>query len=336
MYNSRKSIWLLAILAVAFAGLFQSVEAAERVWVKPAYGGKLKFVLLKPDNPKAAVVLIPGGRGYLDLDSDGDIYKQKKSFLVVNREGFLDKGLMVAVFNPPEGIEDLQRVYRMSEKHGQDIQAVVEYLKKKANVPVWLIGHSRGTFSAANGAIRLGNLVSGLVLTSTITKSREKYEIYKTHPNAVLNMDLASIKVPTLVLANKPDSCASSPASNAEKVMKALTFSSAAAVKVYGDEDPCSDSLSGRVHIISPIFKTRLKSTSWRSYRQIPNSRFGLKQTLITSASYVRFGSKADINAGIEKCPLSGVKRTLQSKPTPSSASPFFRGNCCFGGGVIV
>ena len=114
-------------------------------------------------------------------------------------------------------------------------------MKKKADVPVWLIGHSRGTFSAANGAIRLGNLVSGLVLASTITKSREKYAIYKTHPNGVLNMDLASIKVPTLVLANKPDSCASSPASNAEKVVKALTGSSAAAVKVYGDEDPDGD-----------------------------------------------------------------------------------------------
>lgn len=55
-------------------------------------------------------------------------------------------------------------------------------------------------------------------------------------------MDLASIKAPTLVLANKPDSCASSPASNAEKVVKMLTGSPAAAVKVYGDEDPGSDS----------------------------------------------------------------------------------------------
>jgi len=213
----------------------------DAITVKTEYGGKLSFMLLKPDNPKAAVVLFPGGRGYLGVES-GEVRKQKKSFLVGDREGFADKGLMVAVFNPPEGIEDLRRTYRISEKHGQDIQAVVEYLKKKANVPVWLIGHSRGTFSATNGAIRLGNLVSGLVLTSTITKSREKYAIYKTHPNAVLDMDLESIKVPVLVLANKPDSCASSPASNAEKAGKAMTGSSTVAVKVYGDEDPSGDS----------------------------------------------------------------------------------------------
>ena len=238
----RQILYLFTILTVAIIGVSTAVEAEELATVKPAYGGELNFVLLKPDNPKAAVVLFPGSRGYLKLDSDGEIRKQKKSFLVVNRESFMDKGLMVAVFNPPGDMEDLRRTYRISEKHGQDIQAVVEFLKKKADVPVWLIGHSRGTFSAANGAIRLGNLVSGLVLTSTITKSREKYAIYKTHPNAVLDMGLASIKVPTLVLANKPDSCASSPASNAEKVVKALTGSSAAAVKVYGDEDPSGDS----------------------------------------------------------------------------------------------
>ncbi len=242
MHVLRKAVRLFACLTVAIMGVSPPAEAEELVTVKPAYGGDLNFVLLKPDNPKAAVVLFPGGRGYLRLDSDGEIRKQKKSFLVVNREAFADKGLMVAVFNPPEGMEDLRRTYRISEKHGQDIRAVVEYLKKQADVPVWLIGHSRGTFSAANGAIRLGSLVSGLVLASTITKSREKYAIYKTHPNAVLDMDLASIKVPALVLANKPDGCASSPASNAEKVAKALTGSSAVAVKVYGDEAPGKDS----------------------------------------------------------------------------------------------
>ena len=180
MHVLRKAVRLLACLTVAIIGVSPPAEAEELVTVKPAYGGDLNFVLLKPDNPKAAVVLFPGGRGYLRLDSDGEIRKQKKSFLVVNRERFLDKGLMVAVFNPPEGMEDLRRTYRISQQHGQDIQAVIEFLKKKADVPVWLIGHSRGTFSAANGAIRLGNLVSGLVLASTITKSREKYEIGKS------------------------------------------------------------------------------------------------------------------------------------------------------------
>lgn len=243
MHISRNGARLLSYLTAAIILSSSPSEAKELVTVKPAYGGELSFVLLEPDNPKAVVILFPGGRGYLKLTREGEIRKQKKSFLVVNHVGFVEKGLAVAIFNPPDGMDDLRRTYRISEHHGQDIQAVVESLKKKiADVPVWLIGHSRGTFSATNGAIKLGNLVSGLVLASTITKSRENYAIYETHPNGVLNMDLASIQVPTLVLANKPDSCASSPASNAEKVLKALVGSSAATVKVYGDEDPDGDS----------------------------------------------------------------------------------------------
>ncbi len=213
-------------------------EAEEVMTLDTAYGGKLDIIFLKPDNPKAAVILFPGGRGYLKLDNDRFMRKQKKRFLVGNRAGFMEKGLMVAVVNAPEGIKDLRRTYRMSDKHSQDIQAVIKFLKTKAKVSIWLVGHSRGTFSAANGAIRLGDQVNGLVLTSTITKSREKYAIYKTHPNAVLDMSIGNVKVPTLVLANKPDSCFSSPASNAHKVVKALAGSPAAAVKMYGDKDP--------------------------------------------------------------------------------------------------
>ena len=206
--------------------------------LETAYGGEINIMFLKPENPKAAVILFPGGKGFLKLDNDRFMRKQKKRFLVGNREGFMEKGLMVAVFNAPEGVKDLRRTYRMSKKHSQDIQAVIKFLNSEAKVPIWLIGHSRGTFSAANGAIRLGNQVNGLILTSTTTKSRESVAIYKTHPNAVLDMDLSEIKVPTLVLANKPDSCVSSPASNVDKVAKALANSRAVAVKVYGDEAP--------------------------------------------------------------------------------------------------
>lgn len=235
--NAIKAMRVFTFLALLSASASPVALAEEVVTVKPEYGGRLNFILLKPDRPKAAVVLFPGGRGYLKLSDDGEVRRQKKSFLVHNREDFVDLGFMVAVFNPPSGMDDLDRTYRMSETHGQDIRAVVEYLKKTANVPVWLIGHSRGTFSAANGAIRLKDLASGLILTSAITKSREKYAIYATHPNGVIDMELGSIVVPVLVVANKTDSCASSPASNAGTLSKAFTGAPKAAVEIFGGKD---------------------------------------------------------------------------------------------------
>ncbi len=233
-------IRLIAIFVLSLMPV--SASADESFDVQTAYGGELRFVFLGTEDPKAAVVLFPGGRGYLKPSSDGDIRKQKKSFLVHNRADFADHRFLVAVFNPPSGMENLGRPYRMSEKHGQDIQAVVDALKTRADVPVWLIGHSRGTFSAANGAVRLKGAVGGLVLTSTVTKSRKKYSIYSTHPNGVMDMDLASVSVPVMIVANKTDSCASTPASNAEKLAGVFTGAAKVAVKVFdGSEASKSD-----------------------------------------------------------------------------------------------
>ncbi|MCZ6609431.1 MAG: alpha/beta hydrolase [Alphaproteobacteria bacterium] len=233
--NPIKAMSVTACL-VLLAGCAASAALSENViTVKPQYGGELNFVLLKPDNPKAAVVLFAGGNGNLRLNDDGEI--SRKSFLIRNRVDFVDQGFMVAVFNPPSGMENLLRPYRMSEKHGQDIRAVVEHLNKTANVPVWLIGVSRGTYSAANGAIRLKGLLSGIILTSTPTKSRKKYTIYATHPNGVIDMELGSIKVPVLVVANKTDSCAGSPASNAEKLSKAFTVAPKTALIIFDGEE---------------------------------------------------------------------------------------------------
>ena len=218
------------------SGLASSLALAEEVvTVKPGYGGELKFIFLKPDNPKAAVVLFPGGDGNLRFDDYGDT--RRKSFLLRSREDFVKRGFMVAVFSPPSGMEELLRPYRMSQKHGQDIRAVFEYLKKTANLPVWLIGLSRGTYSAANGAIRLKGLLSGIILTSTATKSRKHYTIYATHPNGVIDMELGSIMVPVLVVVNKMDSCAGAPPSNAEKLSKAFTGAPKTALIIFDGEE---------------------------------------------------------------------------------------------------
>lgn len=234
--NAIKTISVFACLAIFSVSLSSVVLAEDLISVKTEYGGKISFLLLKPDNPKAAVVLFAGGKGYLGLTDSGELRGQKGSFLIGNREAFVDQGLMVAAIDAPPGVKDLRRTYRMSEKHGQDIGAVIQELKKQADVPVWLIGHSRGTYSAANGAIRLKELVGGLILTSTVTKPFKKHASYKTHPNGVMSMELGNIKVPVLIVANKTDSCGSTPASNAEKLAKALTGTPTAAVKIFDGE----------------------------------------------------------------------------------------------------
>jgi pimeloyl-ACP methyl ester carboxylesterase len=127
----------------------------------------------------------------------------------------------------------------MSKEHSEDISAVAKYLRGRANVPVWLVGTSMGTFSAANGAIA-GPDVAGLVLISTITRPNPEWKIAATH--GVAGMHLASIKVPTLILAHREDQCELSPATGASELKNRLTAAKPAQVELLvGGSPPNSE-----------------------------------------------------------------------------------------------
>ena len=163
-----------------------------------------RIALLGPDNPKAAVILFPGGHGGLRISTDGRFKWGEGNFLVRTRETFAAQGLLVAVVDAPSDRQSppyLNR-FRQTPEHVADIRAVIAWLKQQARVPVWLVGTSRGTQSAAFIATRLAPAdggPDGLVLTSTILSDD------KGRP--VPDMDLDKIAVPVLVVHHKRDGC---------------------------------------------------------------------------------------------------------------------------------
>ena len=195
---------------------------SELIKLKTRSGVTQKFILMKPANPIASVVLIPGGVGNIKLGNSGGkpTIKYKKNFLIRTREEFTKQGLMVALIDAPsdKSSKGMYLSWRIGEKHVQDIMAVVSYLKQQANVPIWLVGTSNGTFSAINVAINSQDSVTGIVLTSSITtlepfKNKVKVA-YKTNPNGILDMDLGKITIPVLIVSHKDDECPASPASH--------------------------------------------------------------------------------------------------------------------------
>jgi len=207
-------------------------------------GIEQKFLLVKPENPTAAVILFAGGHGGLQLSSlfgmPGMAWGES-NFLVRTRKLFADHGFVAAVIDSPPDRKQMNAIWRMSAEHARDIHAVIQALKKDFNLPLWVIGTSMGTFSAPNAAIRLGPEVNGLVLTSSITRSRKKWDIYGSHPNAIINMDLGKIVVPTLIVAHRDDGCEVTPAVDAEKLKSALTNASKVEVKYFtGGKPPVS------------------------------------------------------------------------------------------------
>jgi dienelactone hydrolase len=201
-------------------------EVASLVSVQSARGVKQAFILIKPEKPTASVILFAGGLGKLGLKSATTMAWGRLNFLVRTREKFAAHGFMVAVVDAPSDRTQngMPGSFRMTSRHAQDIDAVVGYLKKQANVPVWLVGTSLGTFSSANGAIALKS-VGGLVLTSTITRSLPHWPIAKQVPDAVASMKLYAVTVPTLIVSHKDDGCDVTPAVDSAKLAKRLTGS---------------------------------------------------------------------------------------------------------------
>ncbi len=225
------SIWLQRIaIAAALILLFEApvrAQEASLVSVQTPRGVKQAFILVKPAKPVASVILFAGGHGNLRLKSATDMGWGRQNFLVRTREQFAAQGLMVAVVDAPSdqsGPQGMNAIFRMGTAHAADIEAVINRLKKEADVPVWLVGTSMGTFSAAGGGAALRGL-GGIALTSTITRSKPNWKIAGSHPDGVASMRLGSITVPVLVMSHKNDGCDITPASDAPKLVRALAKS---------------------------------------------------------------------------------------------------------------
>ena len=179
-----------------------------------------RMVVLGPEKPKAAVVLFPGGHGGLQISSSGSFTWGQGNFLVRSRQLFASNGLMVAVVDAPSDRQNPPYLggFRQQPEHVADIKVVIAWLKQQADIPVWLVGTSRGTQSAAFIATHLAPAdggPNGVVLTSTILADK------RTRP--VPKMPLDKIQVPTLVVHHKHDGCEFCKYADLPQVMDKLT-----------------------------------------------------------------------------------------------------------------
>jgi len=197
------------ILFVFLAVLLTSSALAEEelMEVTTPRGATQKFLLIKPSQPKATAILFAGGKGALDLSKglfgNPGIGWGSNNFLVRTREALARHGLMVATIDAPsdhQGKKGMSGGFRSSSQHVADIDAVIARLREIADVPIWLVGTSRGTESAANIAVNSTQHPDGLVLTSSMTVGDRKGK-------AVTDFDLSAVRIPTLITHHKEDGC---------------------------------------------------------------------------------------------------------------------------------
>lgn len=201
--------------------------AAERttVTIETSRGAKESFLFASPANPKVAAILFVGGNGVLRLKPSGRVLANSKNFLIRIFDHLVRAGVMAAAVDVPGDMGRATPEYRISKQAAVDTGAVIAYLKSNANLPVWLIGTSMGTYSAANAAIREPGRVDGLILISTITVPHQDRKLRSELPRGVADMDLQALHIPVLILAHKHDHCPSSPPSGAELLRARITAS---------------------------------------------------------------------------------------------------------------
>jgi acetyl esterase/lipase len=167
---------LLVLVHLLFTVYVSAVSAqvTQRVVDIPTRPGVTqRIVLLSPDKPTSAVILFAGGHGGLRITANGSFNWGEGNFLVRTRDRFAAQGLLVAVVDAPSDRQNPPYLsgFRQTPEHVADIKAVIAWLKQQAKVPVWLVGTSRGTQSAAFAATQLpvaDGGPDGLVLTSTM------------------------------------------------------------------------------------------------------------------------------------------------------------------------
>ena len=216
---------LVAAVFICSANSGRFADANE-IELKPRPGATMKVILIDSKNPSAVVILMEGGSG------SPRIINGARGFLSMIREDFAGKGFFIAMPVAPSDQTEfrggMHPNYRISDSHLKDIGSLVAWIKKKTNLPVWIVGVSFGTVSAAYYAVNGKPQVDGVVLNSSVTLKNR----FIGDDVPVTNYALDKIAVPLLAVGHEDDECPDTPAAGAKEIVAAATSSPNAKVLI--------------------------------------------------------------------------------------------------------
>lgn len=222
----RAAVWSCLVLAGA-------VCAADELVLVPTRGDQsISYWWMPTEGATATVLLLSGGNGGIGMRQG---QPQSSNFLIRSRELFRAEGFNVALLGNPGDKRALDDTWRISETHQTDVSQVLQDIRQRgAAQPVWLVGTSRGTISAAALAIRLPDQVAGVVLTASVASFKV--------PAAVTNQAIDQLHMPVLVYHHREDACRITQARDAEWIVKRLENASVKKFWVVdGGENPTGD-----------------------------------------------------------------------------------------------
>jgi pimeloyl-ACP methyl ester carboxylesterase len=197
-----RQLRIVGLIILTLLASAATAKAQQRVDLPSRPGVTEPIYVTEVPSPKANIILFPGGNGL--------VAAVRNNFLLRVAPRFVAAGMTIVVFDSPsDQPRGMERSFRVSPQHTSDIAAAIAWLKSRSSAPIWLVGTSNGSISAAEGAT-LGPPVHGVVLTSSVWQT------------GMQQTPLAQIRVPVLVVHNRDDSCRVSPYSDTSSAMAAM------------------------------------------------------------------------------------------------------------------
>ena len=266
--KTKSSPAILAVIALLLAALSLATQAQaplpgpvlQQVQVSvnrarvPASGTGpvfVRYILIDPGNADpvrdgfmpleriALLVLYIGGDGTMNFAA-GAVNNGSPNTVARNRYHFAAEGYVVALvdaandFNStPTGLGGR----RLGSAHLADLRAVMADLRNRyPSLPIWSVGHSRGTLSAAITAISVQPPADGLVLISSLTGDPA------TPSEDLSALDLESIRAPALIVSHQRDTCAFTNPEDSKALRKRFIASERAQFRDFnGGSAPLTD-----------------------------------------------------------------------------------------------
>lgn len=205
---SRPVFMLLTLLPQLVLAQVEVRELATRPDVT------LRFIHGKAANAVASAVLFQGGGGNVGIFPNGTV--RNENFLSGGARRFMDNGISVAIVDVPSDRRSLDG-FRHTPEHARDAAAVIAFLRQQGGLPVWAVGTSNGSLSAATAAALLKEGgPDGIVLTASTTRKPTA----AFHP--VTDAPLDRITVPVLFVHHRQDGCPVTPYGAIPEVMAEL------------------------------------------------------------------------------------------------------------------
>lgn len=191
------------ILFPFFLYLFSATVFSQVIDLPHLDEAPTRTLLVSVQKPRAVVLLFPGGGGMPVIYDNGSV--RSKHTFVRSMDLWAQYQINAVLVDSPYDLGDLRRGDRRDRAdHLARVGEVIEFYKKKFNLPVWIFGHSMGTSTATYFANQIKtNSLAGIIIAGTVRTASVSDDV----------------KFPVLAIHHINDQCLGTPPSASENII---------------------------------------------------------------------------------------------------------------------